>query len=466
MPTASVCVLRSILMMACSCVAFGLFMLGVRMPFMFVVIGLGVAWKGARGWAGSGWSHGTARIARLGELVRYRLLANDGLILGTTGLLPRPTLKEGLSALISSTSAEWACRQFLSALGGSKWVSDRMIRIQNFTHLATFAPTGRGKGVSVLIPNLLSYRHSCVITDPKGELFVLTADHRRQRFGHRIIRLDPFGLCGPGSDALNPLDFINDKADDFLEACRDLADMLIVQSGKEPDPYWNESARSVLTAFIAFVCACEDQPGKRTLDTVRDLLSSRHSYNKAIEIMQQVESHGGVIQRLGHSMTWHVDKELASVLSNVQRFTEYLDSIPVARNVSFTTFDPMWLRTGRASIYLCLPHDRLETLAPLLRLWIGVILKVITQGKPSERNPVLFLLDEAAHLGKIRVLEQAVTLMRGMGIRLWFFFQSLHQLNEVFGDKAKTILDNIDTQQYFAVNEFENADALSTTALS
>ena len=88
-------------------------------------------------------------------------------------------------------------------------------------HLATFAPTGRGKGVSVLIPNLLSYRHSCVVTDPKGELFQLTSEHRRQKFGHRIIRLDPSELCGPGSDTFNPLDFIDDKADDFLDQCRD-----------------------------------------------------------------------------------------------------------------------------------------------------------------------------------------------------------------------------------------------------
>ena len=53
--------------------------------------------------------------------------------------------------------------------------------------------------------------------------------------------------------------------------------MMIMQTGKEPDPYWNDSARTVLTAFIAFVCACEDNPEKRNLDTVRDLLSSRQA---------------------------------------------------------------------------------------------------------------------------------------------------------------------------------------------
>ena len=50
----------------------------------------------------------------------------------------------------------------------------------------------------------------------------------------------------------------------------------------------------------------------------------------------------------------------------------------------------MTLRTGRATIYLCLPHDKLDTMAPIMRMWIGIILQTITRGMPSEKNPVLF----------------------------------------------------------------------------
>lgn len=56
--------------------------------------------------------------------------------------------------------------------------------------------------------NLLSYLGSCVVTDPKGELFGLTAGHRRRKLGHRVVRLDPFSLGGPGADTFNPLDLI------------------------------------------------------------------------------------------------------------------------------------------------------------------------------------------------------------------------------------------------------------------
>ena len=60
----------------------------------------------------------------------------------------------------------------------------------------------------------------------------------------------------------------------------------------------------------------------------------------------------------------------------------------------------------------------------LMRTWIGCTLRLTTQGVPSEKNPILFLLDEAGHLGHMQLLQDAVTVMRGYGIRLWFFFQS------------------------------------------
>jgi type IV secretion system protein VirD4 len=48
-----------------------------------------------------------------------------------------------------------------------------------------------------------------------------------------------------------------------------------------------------------------------------------------------------------------------------------------------------------------------------------------------------------------------------MGIRLWLFFQSIHQIQECYGVKAKTILDNIATQQYFGTHSYEAAEELS-----
>lgn len=454
--------LRACLVAACLGVVYSVVEVGVRAPYLVALFLVCLVLRQAGKRHSSGWTHGTARVAGFADLVRSRMLGDDGVVLGCARLLGGPPLWQVVGGLFSpALDSESACRQFFSLFRRCQWATHRLIRLKEFVHLTTFAPAGRGKSVCVLIPNLLSYARSCVVTDPKGELFTATADHRRRKFGHRIIRLDPFGLCGPGSDAFNPLLFIDATADDFLDQCRDLANMLVVRTGHEHDTHWVDSAEIVLTAFIAYVCACEPNPAERTLNLVREIVSSRHSYAKAVEAMQQVESHHGVIKRMGHLLAWYQDKELGSVLTTVQRCTQFLDSPVVARNTASSSFDPRCLRTGRATIYLVLPHDKLVTLAPLMRLWVGMILRTITRGVPDERNRVLFLIDEAAHLGKIQVLEDAVTLMRGMGIRLWFFFQSLTQLHTCFGEKASTIIDNIETQQYFGINSFFVADEIS-----
>ena len=425
----------------------------------------GLVWRRYRqGSGGSGWTHGTAREATLEDAARCGLLAQDGLILGRASLLSPPTRLRAMWLLFSpGLSSELACSLFLTAFLGAGGLSGRMIRIRSYVHLATFAPAGAGKGVSVVIPNLLSYPNSTVVTDTKGELFRLTARPRMKKLGNRVFVLDPLGVTGPPeqSAGLNPLDFIDEKALDFLDQCRDLANMIVVRTGKETDPHWNDSAQIVICALITFVCAMERDPGKRNLATVRKILSSRACFTQAVAVMQQIDACQQVIAREGGKLSWFQGEELGSVQTTVQRHMEFLDSPAIGRHVSRSTFDPRLLVTGKATIYLCLPEEKLDSLAPLQRLWIGTLLKVIQRQKAGERHPVLWMLDEVGHIGHVAALEQAVTLGRGSGIRLWFIFQDHDQIRKCFGDNAPTVLGNLGTQQYFGLTSFETAEAVS-----
>ena len=102
----------------------------------------------------------------------------------------------------------------------------------------------------------------------------------------------------------------------------------------EKEPHWNDSAELVITAFTAFVVACETDPSASNLCTVRRLVGSRERYNKAVERMQQLDGFGGVIRELGHELTWFQGDELASVLTHVQRHLQFLDSPDVAACIS------------------------------------------------------------------------------------------------------------------------------------
>ena len=259
-----------------------------------------------------------------------------------------------------------------------------MIRIKDYVHLATFSRTGGGKGVSVVIPNLRSYPGATVTIDPKCENFQLTGAFRRKRFGHRIVRLDPALLGGPVADSFNPMAFIDAAAPDFLDSCRDLAAMLIKRQGTEPDPYWNDASELVLTCEILYVCAYEPDPAQRNLQTVRKIVSCREKFTRSIEAMRQADNE--VVRQAGHQLGWLADKELNSVLSSVGRHTAWMDSPAVAASMTGNSFDPRTLRSGKVSVFLVMPPERLAgTWSPLIACWLGSILRIISrQGRTND----------------------------------------------------------------------------------
>ncbi len=122
--------------------------------------------------------------------------------------------------------AAWASEAYLGAwrmLKGQGLIlartnSGKLIRLPTrVVHVLLCGGTGSGKGVSVILPNLLSYyRGSVIVFDCKGDLAEV-ASRRRAARGQRIIRLAPFS---PGADRLNPLDAIPPDSPILIESAR------------------------------------------------------------------------------------------------------------------------------------------------------------------------------------------------------------------------------------------------------
>ncbi len=76
-------------------------------------------------------------------------------------------------------------------------------------------------------------------------------------------------------------------------------------------------------------------------------------------------------------------------------------------------------------------------------------------------NNVTFVLDEAASLGRMDALDDAVDKYRGYGVRLQFYFQSVSQLRKCFPDgQEQTLLSNV-SQVFFGVNDLPTAEYVS-----
>ena len=82
----------------------------------------------------------------------------------------------------------------LGKLGGSQSRAPFLVST-TFPHALLVAPTGRGKGVGFVIPNLLTFKGSVVVLDVKGENFRETSRHRKA-MGDRVIRFAPADWSG------------------------------------------------------------------------------------------------------------------------------------------------------------------------------------------------------------------------------------------------------------------------------
>ena len=402
---------------------------------------------------------GSARWADETDLRRAGMLdANTGLLLGR--MAARSSRLNGILALFRpSVDARTACRDFWAALCGRR---KAIVRLPNAIHTAVFGPSGGGKGVSCVVPFLLTNKESCVVIDFKGENAKLTAEHRRKAFGHNVVILDPYKQVSETPDTFNPLDYIDKNNPQAIDVCNDLAKALVVRTGDEKEPHWNDSAESWIAGMIATVVQYgEPKNGTRSLQTVRDLFSNPQKLEMAVKLMNESDAYQGMLARIGGQLSHFVDKERSSVLTTVARHLRFLDTLAVAECTKSSSFDPAELSSGKMTVYLVLPPDHMRAQAGLLRMWIGAMLLAVIRGGLREDRRVHFILDEAASLGHMEVIDDAVDKYRGYGVRLLFCFQSLGQLKTCFpNEQDQTFLSNT-TQVFFGVNDNATADYVS-----
>jgi type IV secretion system protein VirD4 len=385
------------------------------------------------------------------------MTAGRGLIVGTLyESAERPSFIAAALGLINpGISSSEACNTFLRSIFPKVKGNPPLVRLSRSVHSAVFSPTGVGKGVSCVIPFLLDCPESCVVVDFKGELAKATMKRRRQ-MGHRIVLLDPFHVVTKNPDTLNPLDFISKDSPYAIDEIRDLAESLVIRTGQEKEPHWNDSAEAWITAATAAVVEYGDADD-RSLQTVRDLLSDPKKMEIMIKLLCEAESWEGMLSRYGFQLTHFKDKELGSTLTTVNRFLRHLDTLAVAASTKASSFDPGQLLAGKMTVYLVLPPEHARAQSPLLRMWVSAMLRAILRGGLQERRKVHLVLDEAASLGHLESLDDAVDKYRGYGLRLIFIFQSLGQLKKCFPEgQEQTLLSNV-TQVYFGVKPGKDA---------
>jgi type IV secretion system protein VirD4 len=400
-------------------------------------------------------AYGTARWADATDIPH--LLEGNGLILGH--IQGKPDKWRGTLALFDrNLPARPACQRFLMAF--QRKPPKFLVRLTKAVHTAIFAPTGVGKGVSCVIPFLKTCPESCVVVDFKGENYLETAADRR-RMGHKVVVLDPYRIVTQEPDTFNPLQFIDRESPTAIDDCRDLAEALVIRTGQEKEPFWNDAAEMWIAAMTAAVVAFADDADK-SLQSVRTVLTNPQRMEAVIKLLCESDVWDGMLARLGGQLTNFKDKELASTLTTTNRFLRFLDTIAISESTKQSSFNPADLLTGKMTVYLVLPPEHMRAQSALLRLWIGSLLRAVVKGGLQEKTKVHFVLDEAASLGHMEALDDAVDKFRGYGVRLQLYYQSIGQLQKCWPEGGATTLLSNTTQVFFGVNDPQTAGYVSS----
>jgi type IV secretory pathway TraG/TraD family ATPase VirD4 len=117
------------------------------------------------------------------------------------------------------------------------------------------------------------------------------------------------------------------------------------------------------------------------------------------------------------------------------------------------------------TVYFCWPEAELSSLTPLVRLvWESLMYDLITTFDVVNGvgcHDVLLSLDEAGRTGLSQLPELAAT-VNGRGISISMSGQSFEQFKSLYGEyRAKSLLNNMDTQIYHRQASFDTARDLS-----
>jgi len=368
-------------------------------------------------------------------------------------------------------------------------------------HVLMYAPTRSGKGVGLVVPTLLSWPDSAIITDLKGELWSMTAGWRQQHAGNKVLRFEP---AAPDCDVFfNPLDEIRIGTGHEVGDVQNLSTLIVDPDGKGLDTHWQKTSQALLVGVILHALHKRRNEGTpASLPHVDHLMAD--PARTIGELWMEMTTYGHVdgnphpvVAAAARDMMDRPEEEAGSVLSTAKSYLAlYRDPI-VARNVGSSNFriKDLMNHDKPVSLYIVTQPNDKARLRPLVRVFVNMVLRLLADKMEFERiqsgipwwrrllasagfqqattsyirskkiykHRLLGMIDEFPSLGKLEILQESLAFIAGYGIKLYLICQDINQLKsrETGYGADETITSNCHVQSAFPPNRVETADHLS-----
>ena len=345
---------------------------------------------------------------------------------------------------------------------------------QQFALLA--APTRSGKGVGIVIPNLLSYKGSVVVLDIKQENFNLTSGYRKEVLGQEVYLFNPFAEDGR-THRWNPFTYVSSDPDQRVSDLMSIAAMLY-PDGDSRDKFWVAQARN---AFLAFSLYCfdeheamadfpvvdkENEPAC-TLGKIYRLSSGNGTELK--EYFTSLSQQPYLSEATKTAFSGLISQEKETFGSIMGTFKEPLNPWINPVIDAATSADDFLLtdvRKKKMTVYIGILPNKLAESRVIVNLFFSQLInqntKELPQDNPDLKHQCMLLMDEFTSIGKVEIIAHSVSYMAGYNIRLFPIIQSVAQLDAVYGKEyARTIITNHALQIIYTPREQQDANEYS-----
>jgi type IV secretion system protein VirD4 len=332
---------------------------------------------------------------------------------------------------------------------------NHMLRVQptktrrELGNVLVVAPTRGGKGL-LATSQLLSWPHSVIVNDIKGELFAQTAGYR-SRIG-KVYVIDPEGMGNQDDPLLG-----KETEDQLLSA----ATQLLFKPDEGEGAIFTQRATNMLTQLFLAARAEGAAPFPYVRHMIRSGLPAAAARLNAINPGLATE-----LLDVSYEAVNFSDRFLLSAWGTLTARMRPMLTETVIHSLSGVDFQAQDLMSAKRpiTVYFRWPEQHLLALSPLVRLvWeslIDSLTATYDNAKGVGCQPVLLLIDEAGRTAIPSLSEHATTVV-SRGISLWIAIQSLLQLNVVYGTQRATILrDNMESRLFYRPNDQETAEYL------
>ncbi|MCB9959694.1 MAG: type IV secretory system conjugative DNA transfer family protein [Rhodospirillaceae bacterium] len=269
------------------------------------------------------------------------------------------------------------------------------------------------------------------------------------------------------ADGFNPFDLLDPDGPSFAADALVLAEMLTERTGNESgsSQYFSDAAQAAKRALIVHTKTTEPAQRQNLATLYQYVNSDVAGWEALLSAMKANPVCGGLVGQEANKLERteaQAPEEFSAVMSTIQRNLNFLADPLVREKLSRSDVDFAVLKgpnAGQAGgvVSVVLPLKYIETHAAITRLAMACAILQL-QRPPLAKATVLFLIDEAAALGKIMRFPNWLATLRKYRVSLWSIWQNVGQVADLYGKNVDTIISNCGLLQILGVGDLGTAE--------